>query len=132
MQTIPFDKSFTSTELDADFVLPLEDKTVKEEESVEFTVELTKPKQKVIWEKNGVEVTPQDGIEIASEGNICRLRIKKASLDDEGNYTIILPSGKKSNAKLTVEGKDGLEPRNGFLIHGKFESCRFIRLNDNK
>jgi hypothetical protein len=106
VHTLIFPVSLHPAEVDAQFTVPLSDKTVKEEEYVEFTAELTKPNVKVKWEKNGVVMKPgaDDRIKMTSEGTTYKLCISKSMLDDEAKYSIVLPSEKKSSATLTVEG----------------------------
>ncbi|XP_074642623.1 twitchin-like [Tubulanus polymorphus] len=86
-----------------EIVVPLSEKFVKEDEYVEFTAELIKPNLPVKWTKSGVEVKPSDHVKITSDGTKYKLSIPKAHLDDEAMFALVLPSGRKTDAKLHVE-----------------------------
>ena len=99
------------------FTVPLKDTTVPEEESVTLECELSKPDQKVKWLKDGKEIKPDKkrGIEIKVDGKKHILTIPKSLVDDTGDYTVKC-GDVESKAKLTVEGKNGVNTRNMKLL----------------
>jgi hypothetical protein len=82
----------------------LEDKTIKEEETVEFKCKVSKPDVKVKWVLNGQRLVAGENIEIISKGDERILKIKDCQLSDNGQVSCILPGEKFSQANLIVEG----------------------------
>jgi hypothetical protein len=93
----------TVDEAPAEFVNGLENKSVKEDESVEFVCEINKPDTKVKWMLNGQRLVPDENIEITVDGNKRILKIKKCQLEDSGKVSCVLPGDKASKANLMVE-----------------------------
>ncbi len=87
------------------FTQPLKDQTVPEDESVTLECELSKPDQKVTWQKDGKEVKPdrKRGITQKSDGRRHSLTIPKALMDDAAQYTARC-GDQESKAKLEVQG----------------------------
>ena len=92
-------------EAPAEFLANIEDKTVKEDQDVEFVCQVSKPHVKVKWTLNGQRLVPGENIEMVSDGDKRILRIKKCQLPDAGKVCCVLPGEKQSKANLVVEGK---------------------------
>ncbi len=90
-------------EAQAEFTTNLEDKTVKEEEMVEFSIEVSKFNAKVKWSLNGERLSNDDNVKITANDAKHTLKIRKCQLSDNGPIECSLPGNKKSTAKLTVE-----------------------------
>lgn len=87
-----------------DFLSQIQDQYVKEEETAEFTCQLTKPGLRVKWMLNGSLLTPDENIVITANDDIRTLKIKKCQLSDIGTISCHI-SDKSTKAKLMVEGK---------------------------
>lgn len=83
----------------------MEDQTIKETETAEFTCELSKPNKKVQWMKNKKTLKASQRITMSTDKCIQKLTIKDAVMDDQEEYTCVLPNGNEVSAKLTVIGK---------------------------
>ena len=87
----------------------LEDQVLKEiPGSITFECELTKANVKVQWLRGKEPIPPNGNFKIEVDGAIHRLTIRDATGVNVGEYTAVARS-KTSTAKLTVEGKDGLD-----------------------
>ena len=84
----------------------MKDKKVKEEETVTFECELSKPAEEVTWLRNGEPLTPDDRVKVTSDGKKHTLTIDKAIMDDATKYTIQI-GDVESSAKLKVAGTWG-------------------------
>jgi hypothetical protein len=82
----------------------LKDQKVTETDTAEFTICLTKPNIQVTWKKNGVDVIPDDRVKIISDDLTYKLVITNSNLTDADSYSVFLPNGQSSDAKLTVDG----------------------------
>ena len=89
-------------EAQAEFLTNIEDKTVKEDENVEFVCQVSKPDVKVKWSLNNERLIAGENIKFRSDGDKRVLKINKCQLGDNGTVKCILPGEKSSNAKLTV------------------------------
>ena len=85
-------------------MVPLKDQHVVENESCEFTCELDKPGIQVKWLKDGQPVTADAHFVLESKDTTYKLKIPQSYMEDAAEYTILLPDGKDSKAKLTVDG----------------------------
>jgi hypothetical protein len=90
-------------EAQAEFTTKLEDKTVKEEESVTFVCVVSKPNAKVKWSLNGERLSADDNIKITSDETTRILKIRKCQLSDNGQVMCALAGNQTTEAKLTVE-----------------------------
>lgn len=86
-------------------MVPLEDKSVPEEESVTLECELSKPNQPIKWYKDDFEVVPSEDVEIIAEGTKHKLIIKKAKPEDAAAYSVKL-GALCTEARLAVEGRE--------------------------
>ena len=86
---------------------PLKDKKVKEQETVTFECELSRPGKEVTWLCNGKPVTLDERVKVTCDGKKHSLTFAKAVMDDDAKYTIKI-GDIESTAKLTVEGKLGM------------------------
>lgn len=91
------------TELTPSFIKKLMNKISKEKDSVILECELNKPNIPVRWLKDGVELVPSDRIRLVSDGNIHRLIIDDATLEDSGTYTCVCGSV-TTEATLGIDG----------------------------
>lgn len=85
------------------FIIPLEEATVLEGESVTFTCETTDEMAPAKWYKDGKEIVPSDHMQTESKGKVHKLIIPKADIDDRAEYTVQVRD-KTSKAPLFVEG----------------------------
>ncbi len=90
-------------EAQAEFTTKLEDKTVKEEETVTFVCVVSKPNAKVKWSLNGERLSADDNIKIVSDEDKRTLKIRKCQLTDSGQVVCALAGNQTTEAKLTVE-----------------------------
>jgi len=93
----------TVDEMAADFTVELEDKHVKEGETVRFSCEVNKEGVKVKWMLNGERLVEDENIKIDCDECVRTMTIKKTVLGDAGRVSCVLPGNKASNAKLTIE-----------------------------
>jgi hypothetical protein len=93
------------TEAPVQFIIPLEEATVPEGQSVTFTCETTEELAPAKWYKDGKEIVPSDHMKIESKGKVHKLIIPKADIDDRAEYTVKIKD-KVSKAPLFVEGND--------------------------
>lgn len=96
-----------SPEIELDFAVPLKDVTVPEKRQARFECALTR-EANVIWSKGPDIIKAGDKFDIISDGKKHILVINDSAFDDEGEYTAEV-EGKKTTAKLTVEGKSELK-----------------------
>ncbi len=89
----------------ATWIVPLEDITCMEEESITFTCELSKPVTKVEWVKDGKLLKPDQKRNIIPkhDGAKCSLTIPKTLGDDTAEYTCRI-GDVQTTGKLTVQG----------------------------
>lgn len=91
---------------------PLKDKVTVENKTVKFEVEFNKSDltNKLVWLKNGQEIDflneeLKNNYELISDGQRFIFVIKKAQLEDEGQYTVkIKDTEVGSSANLSVTG----------------------------
>lgn len=89
-----------------EFVRPLSDIELKENQSAKFECELNKSGETVKWLKNGEPIDLNDSnIVIKSDGKVHTLSLKKVDSSHAAKYTV-KTSGPSSNGSLYVEGKD--------------------------
>lgn len=86
------------------FLIPLEEATVPEGQSVTFSCETSDDLAPATWYKDGKEIVPSDHMIIESKGKVHKLIIPKANIDDRAEYTVKVKD-KTSKAPLFVEGK---------------------------
>lgn len=87
-----------------DFTVPLKDVSVPEKKQAKFECAITKDVSKVMWFRGSDIVTSDAKYDIIDDGKRHMLVINHCEFEDEGEYTIEV-LGKRSTAKLTVEGK---------------------------
>ena len=86
-------------------MLPLKEATVTEDDSAEFTCELSKPDALVKWFKDGVEISAGEHVSFEVVGTKRTIKIHKSVLQDAAVYQCqIVSSGASSQAQLTVTG----------------------------
>lgn len=90
-------------EAQAEFVSQLEDKTVKEDETVEFVCTVTKKDAKVKWSLNGERLAAGENIKMLSDGDKRILKIRNCQLTDSGPVVCSMPGNQTTQAQLTVE-----------------------------
>lgn len=98
-----------SPEIELDFAVPLKDVTVPEKRQARFECALTR-EANVIWSKGPDIIKASDKFDIIADGKKHILVINDSAFDDEGEYTAQV-DGKKTTAKLWVEGKSELSVR---------------------
>ncbi|CAF4580073.1 unnamed protein product, partial [Rotaria sp. Silwood1] len=77
------------SELPLLFIKKLEDQKVNEGDQVILDCQLNRsPKTAPIWYRDGKEITPNDNIEIIQEDKRLQLKIRKASINDQAEYTL--------------------------------------------
>lgn len=96
---------FFFSEAPAEFKSKLNEKIVKEDDSVEFECEVSKPQVKVKWSLNGERLVENENIKLTADGNKRILKIRKCALSDNGTVSCILPGDNFTSANLIVEGK---------------------------
>lgn len=111
-----------------DFTVPLKDVTVPEKKQAKFECAITKDVSKVMWFRGSDIVTSDVKYDIIDDGKRHMLVINHCEFEDEGEYTIEV-LGKRSTAKLTVEGKlfVTLKPYKTSKLFYKILNC-FIKL----
>jgi len=94
-------------EIPVDFVKPLSDVEVLEQETATFQCEVSKPKQSATWDQAGGTIEPGVGdwsrFRTEVDGNVHRLIVESAHTEDALKYTCSI-GDKKTSAKLTVNG----------------------------
>ncbi|XP_046554801.1 titin-like [Haliotis rubra] len=70
------------------FIRPLADITVTEKQDIYLECEINKPGLKPTWKIDGNKVSASGRFQLLSEGNVHKLIIKEAELDDENVYTV--------------------------------------------
>lgn len=85
-------------------MVPLQEQTVKEFETVTLHCQLNKPNQKATWLKDGKEIALDAHFEIIVDGCHHKMVFNQAHLDDTAEYTIQIGE-LQSTAKLNVEGQ---------------------------
>ena len=85
------------------FTKELQPQECIESETVQFLCEINKDIP-VTWSKDGKPLTDSDQYRLVSAGNVHKLVIAKATLDDEADYTVTAGSV-KSTASLLVDGE---------------------------
>lgn len=94
--------SFTVEEIAVDFSIPLKDQTVYEKSIVEFTCELTREVDGVLWFLDEEELKPSDTVEIIKDGPHHKLIIHDVTLEDAGEVKVKV-GDLTSSAVLTVQ-----------------------------
>ena len=88
-----------------EFVTPLRDRLeCTEGDKVMLVCELNKPNKPAMWLRDGEQITAADGYEIIVDGNVHKLVIRRASLDDEAEYTVMVGNN-ESSTMVFVEGE---------------------------
>lgn len=83
----------------------IEDKTVKEDESAEFSYQLKGSNTEIKWLLNGEFLNDdKNNVKIIFENGVSTLRIAKCQLDNNGEISCQLGDRKKTTAKLIVQG----------------------------
>lgn len=87
-----------------EFVKPLQDYEVTENEIAILDVELSSETTEVTWFKDGEKITSKSHpkVEMAHEGKVRKLILRKASVHDEGEYTCVLDEDQECRAELYV------------------------------
>ncbi len=89
----------------AEFVRPLENLEVTENNEAVFECQLSKEDAQVEWWFRGMVILPSSHHLIASRGHIHQLIIPKVGMKDEGEYSIRVDNKNTSTAQLFVKGK---------------------------
>lgn len=89
----------------AEFVRPLENIEVTENNEAVFECQLSKEDTQVEWWFRGMPIVPSQHHLIASRGHIRQLIIPKVAMNDEGEYSIRVDNKNTSTAQLFVKGK---------------------------
>ncbi len=77
------------SELPLLFIKKLEDQKVNENDQVLLDCQVNRqPKSPPIWSRDGKEITSNDNIEIIQQDNHLQLKIHKASINDQAEYTL--------------------------------------------
>ena len=84
----------------------LDDVVGEERSTLTLECEVSKPKVKPIWKKEGVELTPGDKYEMLQAGKTLGLIIHDLSKDDAGLYTCDLGT-EVAKSKVSVQGRGG-------------------------
>lgn len=84
--------------------MKLRDQRVMEEDTAQFSFGLNKANIQVKWKCGDVELVEDDRIRFLSEGQKYTLLIDNCVMGDQAQYSVVLPDGKTSEAKLTVDG----------------------------
>lgn len=93
-----------------DFVVLLKDVSVPEKKQAKFECIITKDVSKVMWYKGADIISPDQKFDIIDDEKKHMLVINCCEFEDEDDYTIEV-LGKKSTARLTVEGKSSKPSR---------------------
>lgn len=108
------------TEEPVEFTVPLEDTSATEGESVSLECVINRENVPSKWLKNGEEISPEDNCDIKTDGKRHICTIPEASVDDEGEYSVVI-GDKSTSAKLNVEGRNhSVFGNNSFSL---FVSC---------
>ena len=89
----------------ADFVRPLENLEVTENNEAVFECQLSKDDSHVEWWFRGTPIVPSHHHLIASRGVIHQLIIPKVAMNDEGEYSVRVDNKNTSTAQLFVKGE---------------------------
>lgn len=76
-----------------------------EGDTVTLVCEVNKPNKPAMWLRDGEQITAADGYEITVEGNVHKLLIRQASLENEAEYTCMI-GNVDTTTMLYVEGKE--------------------------
>lgn len=88
----------------AEFVRPLENIEVTENNEAIFECQLSKEDSQVEWWFRGKPISSSPRHLIASKGPIHQLILPKVSMADEGEYSIRIDNKNTSTAQLFVKG----------------------------
>lgn len=99
-----YNPSYTFTGIRLEFLTPLKDVTVKEQETAEFTVELSHDNIQVSWFKNDQRLHPSKLVTMHDDGKFHTIKFKDVTLDDT-SLIKVEAMGKSCEAKLTVLGE---------------------------
>ena len=91
-----------SSEIAADFTVPLSDVSVLEKSDAEFYCELSLPVDNVRWFLDDVELREGDKVEFVRDGTVQKLILKDVDVTTEGQVSV-LADKKKSTANLFVQ-----------------------------
>ena len=116
-----------STEAPAEFLKPLTDLTVKELETAMFECEVSKPKLKAKWFRDGQELKDDKRFEMTSLGQKHLLTIRQAQVSDQCKYTVVVEEGVESSANLTVEGRSHTHIHARVRARARFHPLKLIK-----
>ena len=85
--------------------MQLKDQQINEAQDVELSVTLTLPDVKVKWQKDGEDLELNERISQVVDGTSYTIRLENCVLTDSGEYSVVLPNGHSSTAKLRVKGQ---------------------------
>ncbi|KAG8138687.1 hypothetical protein E2320_001556 [Naja naja] len=107
------------------FMKSLDDVVAEERSTITLECEVSKPKVKPVWKKEGVELTPGDKYEMLQSGKTLGLTIRELGKDDAGWYTCDLGTDVAKSKSL-----DGCQ----WLINGNEVShdARFRAFNKGR
>lgn len=88
----------------AEFIRPLQNLEVTENNEAVFECQLSKEDAQVEWWYNGMAILPSPHHLIAQRGVIHQLIIPKVGMKDEGEYSIRVDNKNTSTAQLFVKG----------------------------
>ena len=89
----------------AEFIRPLENIEITENNEAVFECQLSKEDAQVEWWFRGMPIIQSQHHLIASRGYIRQLIIPKVSMSDEGEYSIRVDNKNTSTGQLFVKGK---------------------------
>ena len=89
----------------AEFIRPLENIEVTENNEAVFECQLSKENARVEWWFRGIPIVPSQHHLVASRGYIHQLIIPKVAMNDEGEYSVCVDNKNISTAQLFVKGK---------------------------
>ena len=88
-----------------EFRTPLRDRLeCSEGDTVTLVCELNKPNKPAMWLRDGEQITIADGYDIVVDGNTHKLVIRRASFDDEAEYTVMVGNIESSTMLFVEEG----------------------------
>ena len=93
---------FCITESPVTFVNTLKDTKTFEQFSVALECEVSKPNRPVKWHKDGKEIKGDARRKLSMDGTLHSLTIRKASMEDDGRYTVTV-GDQSTSARLTVQ-----------------------------
>ena len=96
--------NFDLAETKATFTVPLKETQTTEGNNVTLECQLSHPDLKVSWLKDGKEITPDEHIQIITDGTWQKLTLPQTVLDDEAEYTVQFED-QVTKATLWVEGQ---------------------------